>query len=331
MIESGGDDRKTSMWSYRLVAPMHYERVETPRPTVDDLSDGGVILEFLAGGICGSDIARWIDGGTALAPGPLGLSLHEIVGRVVESKSDLVVGELVVGWVGASVGLQQFIATAAEALAPMDADLDAVAAIPLQPLACVLHALTRMPDDLSGRHVAIIGLGPIGLLFAHALSDRNASSITGIDLVDRTSVAEAFHLDSVEATISRVWAQRDANRDRFDLVIEAVGHQVGTLQDAIDVVAPEGTVVYFGNPDDRHYPIDLGAMMDKHVILQAGRTPQHTRRAAMVRAQRYHERYDKMFEPYITHVLPIDDVQRAYEIASQRAPNRLKVILDAGT
>jgi L-iditol 2-dehydrogenase len=318
-----------SMWSYQLVGPMQYAAVETPRPSAETLADGSVIVEFLTGGVCGSDIARYLDGGTESAPGPVGLSLHEIVGRVVASNSDLVVGDRVVGWVGKSLGLQQYIVTEAEALAPMDPTMDEVIAIPLQPLACVLHALTRLPDDLSDVHVAIIGLGPIGLLFAHPLRDRGAASITGIDLVDRTDAAATFGLDSVEATISRAWSQQAAQRDRYDLVIEAVGHQVGTLQDAISVVAPEGTIIYFGNPDDRHYPVDFGQMMDKHVVLQTGRTPQHVRRQAMVRAQRYHERYPDVFERYISHILPIGDVQRAYEIASKAAPDRLKVILDA--
>jgi L-iditol 2-dehydrogenase len=317
------------MWSYRLDGPMHYVKSETVRPTLADVPEDSVILEFLTGGICGSDIANCLDGGSHDHLGPVGLSLHEIVGRVVESNSDLAVGDRVVGWVGMSTGLKQYIVTAAEALAVMDPDMDEITAIPLQPLACVLHALTRLPEDLTGLNVAIIGLGPIGLFYAHALRDRGPASITGIDLVDRSHLADTFGLDNTEAVISRNWSKRDENQDRFDLVIEAVGHQVGTMQDAINVVAPGGTIVYFGNPDDRYYPLDFGRMMDKDIILQTGRTPQKRRREAMIRAQSYFARYPNLFERYITHVLSIDDVQKAYEIAATPAPDRLKVILDA--
>jgi len=101
------------------------------------------------------------------------------------------------------------------------------------------------------------------------------------------------------------------------------------LQDAITVAAPEGTIIYFGNPDDRFYPIDFGQMMDKHLILQTGRTPQHVRRAAMIRAQEYALRYPDLFETYITHVFGLDEIQTAYEVAAKPSPNRLKVILDA--
>jgi len=154
-----------SMWAYRLDGPMHYSRFESDRPDFETVAEGNVILEFLAGGICGSDIARCIDGGTQNRPGPTGLSLHEIVGRVAASNSDLKVGERVVGWVGKSLGLKQFSETEAEALAPMHPDMDEVAAIPLQPLACVLHGLSRLPEDMSGMSVAVIGLGPVGLLY----------------------------------------------------------------------------------------------------------------------------------------------------------------------
>ena len=317
-----------TMWTYRLDGPMRYARFETDRPDFGAVAAGNVVLEFLAGGICGSDIARCIDGGTESHPGPEGLSLHEIVGEVVASNSDLQVGERVVGWVGKSLGLKQFSETEAEALAPMHPDMDAVSAIPLQPLACVLHGLTRLPEDLTGMSVAVIGLGPVGLLYGHALRDRGAASVVGIDLVDRRDMAATFGFDSTEATISRSWAQIGDNRDHFDLVIEVVGHQVGTLQDAISVCAPEGTIVYFGNPDDRFYPIDFGQMMDKNLILQTGRTPQKRRREAMIRAQEYALRYPDLFDSYITHVFGLEAVQEAYEIAAKPSPDRLKVILD---
>lgn len=315
------------MWAYRLDGPLHYERIDTPRP--EAVADGSVIIEFLAGGICGSDIARCLDGGTATNPGPVGLSLHEIVGRVVASNSDLDVGDRVVGWVGRSLGLAQFIETEAEALARLEPDDDEVASIPLQPLACVLHALTRLADDLSGAQVAVIGLGPVGLLFGHTLRDRGAAHIVGIDPVDRTALAGAFGFDRTEATVSRSWAARPENQDRFDLIVEVVGHQVGTLQDAISLAAPEATVIAFGNPDDRFYPIDFGRMMDKNVVLHTGRTPQTRRREAMIRAQAYARRHPTLFDRYITHVFGLDQVQEAYQLAARPSPDRLKVILDA--
>lgn len=316
------------MWAYRLEGPLTFARHEVETPSGNDIPDGSVLLRFRAGGICGSDIARCLDGGTASRPGPFGLSLHEIVGEVIATRSDLAVGQRVVGWVGQSLGLAEFVVTGAEALAPVDRETDDIDAVPLQPLACVLHAMTRMPD-LAHARVAIIGLGPIGLLFGHALRDRGVSHITGIDLVDRSGQAADFGIDHFESVIARSWSTDESNRNAFDLVVEAVGHQVGTMQDAIDVVAPGGTVLYFGNPDDRYYPLDFGRMMDKDVTLIAGRTPQALRRQAVIRAQGYAERYPGMMRSYVTHALPIDQVQSAYELAARPAPGQMKVVLDA--
>jgi L-iditol 2-dehydrogenase len=99
------------------------------------------------------------------------------------------------------------------------------------------------------------------------------------------------------------------------------------MQDAIDVVAPAGTVVYFGNPDDRYYPVDFGQMMDKDVVLFAGRTPQKVRRQAMLRSMAYAHRYPGMLEEYVTHVFPLERMQEGYELAARPAVGRVKVVL----
>ena len=314
------------MWAYRLDGPLSFSRHDIPEPGLDDVPDGSVVLRFRAGGICGSDIARCFDGGSAARPGPFGLSLHEIVGDVVATRSDLPVGERVVGWVGRSLGLREYIVTEAEALAPAHPDMDDIEAAPLQPLACVLHAMTRL-GDLTGLRAAVIGMGPIGLLYGHALKDRGVAHVTGIDLVDRTEVASEFGFDETESVIGRAWSAD--NQNRFDLVIEAVGHQVGTMQNAIDVVAPGGTVVYFGNPDERYYQLHLGAMMDRALTLQCGRTPRDMRRRALASATAYLRANPGTLDGYVTEVVDVHDANSAYLRASRPAVGQRKVVLQA--
>jgi L-iditol 2-dehydrogenase len=48
----------------------------------------------------------------------------------------------------------------------------------------------------------------------------------------------------------------------------------------------------------------------------------------MIRAQGYADRYPGMMESHVTHVLPIEQVQTAYELAARPAPGRIKVVLD---
>ncbi len=45
-----------TVWSYRLVAPYTFERVDIPEKTPECLGDRQVLLRFLAAGVCGSDL-----------------------------------------------------------------------------------------------------------------------------------------------------------------------------------------------------------------------------------------------------------------------------------
>lgn len=100
-----------TMWAYRLEGPLTLVRYDVDAPRTDSLVEGEVLLRFRAGGVCGSDIARCLDGGDARVPGPFGLSLHEIVADVVASCGDLAVDDRVVGWVGRSIGLSEYVVT----------------------------------------------------------------------------------------------------------------------------------------------------------------------------------------------------------------------------
>ena len=81
------------MWSYRLVAPYTFERIELPEPSPESLSDGQVLLQFLAAGVCGSDLPGFrgtqgkLPGDTgACAAGMNGFPIHEIAGEVLASR-----------------------------------------------------------------------------------------------------------------------------------------------------------------------------------------------------------------------------------------------------
>ena len=316
------------MWAYRLEGPLQLVRHEIPPPSQEELPDGHVILKFLAGGVCGSDIARCKDLLSTGGDQPFGRSLHEIVGEVVATRSDLTVGERVVGWVGDTSGLRELVPADGLQLLPAPAPFDNVHAAPLQPLACVLWAMSRL-GDVRGKRAAVIGLGPIGLLFAHALKSGGSRLVAGVDAVDRSDVAGDFGIDEVVQGTSRAWAH--SSPGEFDVVVEAVGHQVGTLDDAISVAAVDATVLYFGNPDDEYYPIPFGTMMDRNLVLRAGRTPRPDRRAALRRAFDYVQRHPSLLDSYVTDVLPVSDAQEAYARASRPAPGQLKVVLDAAS
>jgi threonine dehydrogenase-like Zn-dependent dehydrogenase len=195
----------------------------------------------------------------------------------------------------------------------------------VQPLCTVLHAVERL-GEVAGLRVAVIGQGPIGLLFSHALKARGAVHVTGVDRVDRAAIAAAFGVDEPVWNDSAAWAAALGD-ERPDIVVEAVGHQTGTLEDAVAAVAYAGTVLAFGVPDDTHYPFPFTAFFRKNATLLAGVATE--RRAALAAAREYLREHPDLLEPYITDVVAVEQAQSAFERAVAPTAGRLKVVLDA--
>ena len=319
------------MWSYRLVAPYTFERTSLPDKTSDDLADGQVLLRFLAAGICGSDVPAFCgvrgkipgDRGTSAAEMD-GFPIHEVVGEVIASRHpDHRAGDHVVGWASGFDGLMEQVVTDGSGLAPYDPALDPQHAVGLQPLACVLYALEQL--EIDGRHVAVIGLGSIGLLFAYAAKTSGARHVAGIDPVDRDVLGKDFGVDTVVRATSDRWLSHLAPGDRPDVVIEAVGHQVATLNHAVRAAAFGGTVFYFGVPDDDSYPISMRTMLRNNLTLKSGVTLD--RRRVLQGADSFAREHPELLANYLTHTFTVNEVQSAFELACRPTPERVKIAI----
>ncbi|OBI88338.1 zinc-binding dehydrogenase [Mycobacterium asiaticum] len=318
------------MWSYRIVAPYLFERHSIPDKTPQCLTDGQVLLKFQAAGICGSDLPGF-RGAKGRLPGDDGRSaadkdgfpIHEVAGEVIASRHpEHRSGDLVVGWASGFDGLMERVISDGDGLARYDTALTPAQAVGLQPLACVLYACEQLPD-LSGRHVAIIGQGSIGLLFSYVAKAAGARKVTGVDPVDREKLSYTYGVDDAVRATSDRWVSQLATKDRPDVVVEAVGHQVATLGHAIEAVASGGTVFYFGVADDPTYPIDMRAMLRKSLTLKSGVTLD--RRRVLEAAGRFAAEHPALLENYLTHTFPVDQVQQAFELACQPVPERVKI------
>ncbi|MGY1827964.1 MULTISPECIES: zinc-binding dehydrogenase [unclassified Blastococcus] len=329
-----GDGRRRDVWAQRLSGPFTFEQVEVPAPRAEDLAEGQVLIATRAGGICGSDLPFFKGAPFLYAPNPAdrtatpvpGFPLHEVVGDVVASRHPAhSAGDRVVGWASAFDGIAELVVTDGNGLAGYDTSLPPTTAVMLQPLACVLYAAEQL-GDLSGKSVAVIGQGPIGLLFSHVLGQRGARRVVGVDRVDRTAAADVFGVhETVTASASR-WAATLADADRPAVVVEAVGHQVTTLQDCLAGVAPGGDVLYFGIPDDPVYPMDMITFLRKNLTLRAGVTLE---RARVLRdAGDYLAAHPRLRDVYVSDVHPVDRVQAAFSAAIQPRPGQYKIVLD---
>ena len=285
---------------------------------------------MVAGGICGSDVPffrgapvpPYAGGGAA----PVGFPMHEIVGDVVAcgAGADVREGTRVVGWADHFDGLADHVVTSAASVAPCPDGWAPEEAVLIQPLACVLYAVERL-GDVRGRHCAVVGLGPIGLLFGHVLRDRGARLVSGVDRVDRRDVAAELGIGALHWASSEQWAARITDDDRPSVVVEAVGHQVSTLQHVLSAVAASGRVFYFGVNDDAVYPLDMGLLLRKNLTLMSGGTLE--RRRVLSEATAYLGRHPQLVKHLVTHRFDRVDVQAAYEAAALPAPGRLKVVV----
>ena len=322
------------MWSYRLVAPFTFERTDVAERSPESLAEGQVLLRFLAAGICGSDLPGFrgtkgkLPRDTGVCAAEMdGFPIHEIVGEVLASRHPgHREGDRVVGWASGFDGLMARVVADGNGLAAYDPSLSPALAVGLQPLACVLYALEQLPG-IEGSHVAVIGQGSIGLLFSYAAKALGAGHVTGVDPVDRSAVAPVFGADTVVRATSDRWVSLLDPKAKPDIVIEAVGHQVATLQHAVEAAAPGGTVFYFGVPDDDSYPISMRTMLRNNLTLKSGVTLDRMR--VLRRADEFARDHPDLLPNYVTHTFGVDDVQAAFELACRPVPERIKIAITA--
>ena len=321
------------MWAKVLVSPSRFESIRVERPRSEQLAEGQVLLRVLAGGLCGSDLPVFrgqrsthgsVVGGAATPPG---WPMHEVAGTVEASRDPGIrVGEAVVGWASGWDGLVEWVVTAGDGLACYDPALRPEQAVLLQPLACVLYAVERLPE-IAGAAVAVVGLGPIGLLISHVLARRGVGRVIGVDRVPRADLGPAFGLDEVVHAASDSWAHGLTDAARPQVAIEAIGHQTATLNHLVSAVAFGGTIYYFGIPDEPSYPFDMSGFLRKNLSLRAGVA--RDRRRLLTQAGAYLRENPDLAECYVTNVLEFDDAQLAFETACAPARGQVKVVLRA--
>jgi L-iditol 2-dehydrogenase len=155
----------------------------------------------------------------------------------------------------------------------------------VEPLACVLRGLHES-NVQPGDTIAIMGLGPIGLMFVRlakwAFGARVIAIARRLEQVDRAIVlgaAEGVLMGDAAAVISEVRA-RTAQRGA-DVVIEAIGHpqawELGT-----QLVRKGGTVNFFGGcPTGTRVALDTDRLHYSEITCKASfhHTPDHIRRA----------------------------------------------------
>ncbi|MEK8142024.1 zinc-binding dehydrogenase [Streptomyces sp. M10(2022)] len=117
----------------------------------------------------------------------------------------------------------------------------------VEPLATPVHAVAKA-GDLTGRTVAILGAGPIGLLVLAAARHAGAARIVATDLLDakRERAVQLGADGAVRADAADLPAEAHAILDGpADVVFDCVAREQSMAQ-AIDLVAKGGQIIVVG-------------------------------------------------------------------------------------
>jgi threonine dehydrogenase-like Zn-dependent dehydrogenase len=322
------------MKALQVCRPRSFSPVEVPMPRLSAGGPDRIVVRTGWVSMCGSDIP-FFTGGKRWRSYPLapGAPMHECVGQVVESTSALFrPGDPVVAVPDGDQGLAEFFIAQAAKAVRLSSDLtDPGACCLIQPLSTVVNGLDRL-GDVAGKSVAVIGLGSIGLLFCWLLKLRGAGPIVGIDpLYQRCQVAGRMGADRTFAqrSVEVVHAARQS-ADAWtlpDICIEAVGHQMETINDCLELVRKRGTVLAFGVPDQHVYALEFETFFRKNAHLVAVVTPEWSEYLAVARDLYLAHRSE--LDSLITHRFPIRDAETAFAMYELHEDGILKALLDA--
>jgi len=184
----------------------------------------------------------------------------------------------------------------------------------VEPLACVLRGLHETGVEI-GDTVAVIGAGPIGLMFIHVAQAVGCNVIAvvkreaQIEAARRMGAQDVVYLGSASDPVDAVRALSPGGRGA-DVVIEAVGRPEAWVW-ATEMVRKGGTVNFFGGcAKGAKVELDTNRLHYSEVTLKATfhHTPDIVRKAFALIAEKKIRPAD-----YITGEAPLSKLQQVLE------------------
>lgn len=320
--------------------------IETPGP-------GEVRVAVLAGGICGSDLHYWLEGGigTIRVREPIILG-HEAAGRIEslgEGVTGLSVGQLVamnpshpcgrcdfcqqglpihctaMKFKGSAMYLphQQgmfrdlMVMDAGQCFALPEGTSPGAAAC-AEPLAVCLHAANRgeaVGGTLTGKTVLVTGAGPIGALCVAVARQRGAAQIIVTDIQDATlAIARQMGADHAVNTATHPDGLAAWQENKGKVdVVFECSAAAPAIRDAVACLRPRGTLVQVGVAGPT--PLPLNVMVGKEILF--------------VGSQRFDVEFAEAVtligsgaidpRPMITATYPVTEAFTAFDTARDRA------------
>ena len=191
-----------------------------------------------------------------------------------------------------------------------------------EPFSVGLHGVSRA-GPLLGKRVLVSGCGPIGVLAIAAARVHGAAEIVATDVVDEPLViAKRMGADlALNAATDKEWVARySADKGTFDVMLECSGNQ-RALRDGLEVLRPRGVVVQLGLGGDVSVPQNMVVAKELSIC---GSFRFHAEFGLAVKL--INERRVDL-SPVITRAMPMRDAVAAFELAGDRK-RAMKVLID---
>ena len=193
----------------------------------------------------------------------------------------------------------------------------------VEPLATPVHAVAKA-GDLTGRSVAVLGAGPIGLLVLAAARHAGAAKIAVTDLLPgKRDRALRLGADAVlPADASDLTAQAHAALGGpVDVVFDCVAREQSMAQ-AIDLVTKGGRIIVVGVGAAGTTPIRLDLVQDREIRIEG---------TLMYTAQDYRTAISLITsgavdtDEIVTATFPLEEAAKAFH--ASLAPEHVKVLV----
>lgn len=313
---------------------------------------GEVLLKVLYGGICGSDLGTY--SGTFVYVSYPRVPGHELAVEVVEvpaGRPDLKAGTIATvnpyfncgvcypcrrGRVNCCVknetmgaqrdgGFAKYITMPVERVYPASW-LSAKDTALIEPF-CISHHGVKRAAIRPGDKILVVGAGTIGVLamlsakyFGGEVYIADVAPAK-LDHAKKLGAAGTFMNTSPRALAE--WASATTNGDGFDVTIEAVGLPA-TFQDCIDTVAYSGRVVLVG-VSKKNLDFNFTLIQKKELAVYGSR---NATKADFEEVMDLMRKTGFTADAVVTDVYPLFEAPRAFREFSEKAGEKLKVLLD---
>ena len=307
--------------------------VEAPIP---EIADEQILVKTSMASICGSDLHLVQHGAGLHAPPPCphGFPGHEGIGEVVASNhAHVETGTRVLCFPRAMIaeGFSEYQRMHGRYVLPLpETSVPESELLMAQQLGTVVFASRQRPVDVVGKTVLVIGQGSAGLFWTYWLKRSGAATLIAADRSDaRLQVAQSYGADVTvnvdDLDIAEVI--HELTGDGADYVVEAVGRRE-TLFQSIDLVRPDGDLMWFGLPDtDDSVPISFAKFFRKRLTASSTYGAQEEGDAVS-----FQTALDLIaggqidVSPLLSHVYPVEEISTAFAVADDPVPhNALKV------